>query len=456
MKKKFNYIRNKLGIDGAIAYTTLSRIIQVIGGIVSVFLVASLLDGIELGFYYTFASILAIQVFFELGLNGIIIQYVAHETAYLREVDKNYQGNEANLSRISSLLHFTVKWFSTLAIFVFILLISVGFVFFNSYFNSDHYVDWFLPWVLLSVGTTMNFIISPILAFLEGLGKVKDIAKIRVFQQLISIIVLWSCLIFGYKLYAGGISSIIGVLLLVLILRKRFLTILQNIYRQKITEKVSYRVEIFPLQWRIALSWIGGYFIFQLFNPVLFANEGPIVSGQMGMTLSILNAVLALSYGWVATKTPIFSSYIAQKDYLSLDKLFNRTFLQSSFVIIIGLIGVFFTIVFIRYFDIYVGGEPLSDKFLPFLPLFFMMISFLMNHVIGSWAVYLRCHKKEPMLLNSIVYGGLSCVSTLILGNKYGLMGITSGYCIISILIAFWAYKIFINKKMKWHLNEKY
>ena len=112
MKKNFTYIINKLGIDGPIAYTSLTRIIQAIGGLVSVALVASLLDSIEQGFYYTFASILAIQVFFELGLNGIITQFVAHEIALLNEVGNIYEGNEANLSRIASLLHFTIKWFS--------------------------------------------------------------------------------------------------------------------------------------------------------------------------------------------------------------------------------------------------------------------------------------------------------------------------------------------------------
>lgn len=453
LKNSLNYIKNKLGIDKAIAFTSLSRIIQAIGGIVSVILVASLLDGIEQGFYYTFASILAIQVFFELGLNGIITQFVAHETANLKEVKNTYEGNAANLSRITSLLHFTIKWFTLLAIFVFVLLLFIGYIFFNYYYKSERYVDWYLPWVLLSIGTTLNFLISPSLAFLEGLGKVKDIAEIRVFQQLASLFILWLGLIFGFKLYVAGISSIFGVIVLFFYLIKRFLPLLRNIYKRNIVEKVSYKVEIYPLQWRIALSWIGGYFIFQLFNPVLFATEGPVVAGQMGMTLSILNAVLALSYSWISTKIPLFSSYIAQKNYFKLDKLFKLSFLQSSFVNISGLIGFFFTIFCIHYFDIYLVGKPLSDRFLPFLPLTLMMISFLMNHFIGSWAVYLRCHKKEPMLLNSIVYALLSCISTIILGNNFGLIGITTGYCIISIIIACWAYYIFIIKKIKWHFH---
>lgn len=453
MKNIRYLLKNKLGIDGAIAFTSLSRIIQAIGGIVSVILVASLLNGVEQGFYYTFASILAIQVFFELGLNGIITQYVAHETVHLRQDGNHFQGNEVHLSRIASLLHFTVKWFCLLSVFVFVLLIVIGFVFFDYYYRSVVLVDWRVPWVLLALGTSLNFVISPILAFLEGLGKVKDIAKIRVFQQVVTLIVLWSGLLFGCKLYVGGISSIVAAVVLLLIGVKKFLPVLRNIYYQNISEKVSYRIEIFPLQWKIALSWIGGYFIFQLFNPVLFATDGPVVAGQMGMTLSVLNAVLALSYAWVSTKIPVFSGYISQLNFTALDKLFNATFLQSSLINVIALLGVFFVIFFIRFFNVELVGKQLADKFLTYIPLSLMMISFFMNHLIGSWAVYLRCHKKEPMLINSLVYGILSCLSTIILGNRFGILGITAGYCFISVIIAVWAFRIFQNKKVKWHIS---
>jgi hypothetical protein len=53
----------KIGIDGAIFYTLLARVIQAFTGIVTIFFVAKFLSGVEQGFYYTFGSILEIQVF---------------------------------------------------------------------------------------------------------------------------------------------------------------------------------------------------------------------------------------------------------------------------------------------------------------------------------------------------------------------------------------------------------
>ena len=69
----------KLGIDKAIAYSSGARVVQAFTGVGSIFFISTFLSGVEQGFYYTFGSIVAIQVFFELGLTGIITQFVAHE-----------------------------------------------------------------------------------------------------------------------------------------------------------------------------------------------------------------------------------------------------------------------------------------------------------------------------------------------------------------------------------------
>lgn len=66
-------------MDKSIAYSSGALIVQGFTGVASVF--TSFLTGVEQGFYYTFGSILALQVFFELGLTGIMTQYVAHEAS---------------------------------------------------------------------------------------------------------------------------------------------------------------------------------------------------------------------------------------------------------------------------------------------------------------------------------------------------------------------------------------
>lgn len=444
-------IARQVGIDKAIFFTSFARIAQGVGGIISVLFVARYLTGIEQGFYFTFASILAIQVFFELGLNGIITQYVAHEASHLFLNGNKYEGETKYISRMASLLHFCVKWYAILAVILFVVLSATGYIFFSNFYKAETPVDWLLPWLLLSIGTTLYFLLSPFIAFVEGLGKVKEVAKIRLLQQVISMLVVWSGLFIGLKLYVGGIATLVSISILAYFIIRIFLPLFRNIYSTKIIERISYRNEIFPFQWKIAISWISGYFIFQLFNPVLFASEGAIVAGQMGMTLTALNAILGFTLSWVTTKIPIFSGLIAQKKYLQLDSLFNRTLLQSAFINFLGLVGMFVVIFCIRYYNMTLGGKNFSNRFLPYLPMMMMMLPIFLNHIIAAWATYLRCHKREPMLIQSITMGMLCSLSTVFLGKYYGILGMTTGYLIFTLIGFIWTYLIFITNKRKWH-----
>ena len=423
-------IATKFGIDKAILFTSSASIIGAFGSLISVVFVVKYLSGVEQGFYYTFGSITAIQIFFELGLNGIITQYVAHEKSNLTwENDYILSGESKYLSRLSSLLHFSVKWYLFFAFFLLISLIIVGFIFFNKYDITNGAVIWKTPWILLAIGTGSNLIISPIIAFIQGLGKVKEMARILLILNMIKIALTWGALILGAKLYVSGIASLTGALILIYILiYGKYIKLLRYIWKVRIIEAVSYLKEIFPYQWKIALSWLSGYFIFQLFNPVLFATEGAVIAGQMGMTLAALNGILSLSIAWMSTKVPLFSGLIAQNEYLKLDYIFNKTLKQSAFINISFLMFFIGVIFLVRIFNIEISGKALGNRFLNYIPMFFMVVPVFINHIVGSWATYLRCHKKEPYLINSIVAGILCALSTILLGKYFGVIGVTSGY----------------------------
>ncbi|MBV5283188.1 MAG: hypothetical protein JZU53_12225 [Paludibacter sp.] len=445
-------IVSTLGIDKAILFTSSNSLIGGVGNVISIILVVKCLSGFEQGFYYTFGSIVAIQVFFELGLNGIITQYVAHEASNLKWESRNILlGDSKFKSRLSSLLHFSVKWYMFFATILLLILIIVGFVFFNKYDSTNGIVSWEAPWILLAIGTSISLIISPIVAFIQGLGKVKEIAQIQLILQIFKLSIVWGGLILGASLYVLGISSILGALLLMVIIISKYRILLISIWRTQIIEKVSYRTEIFPYQWKIALSWISGYFIFQLFNPVLFATEGAEVAGQMGMTLAALNGIQSLSFAWMTTKIPLFSGLIAQRKFNVLDTVFNKTLKQSSIINFCGLFFLIVLIYLIRNFEIKIAGKFLGNRFLNYLPMILMMIPIFLNQFISSWATYLRCHKKEPFLVISIVSGVLCALSTLLLGKYFGVIGITTGYCLITLMTLFWAYYIYKNKKVEWH-----
>jgi O-antigen/teichoic acid export membrane protein len=447
-------LAQKIGMDKSIAYSSGSRVVQGITGLVSVFFITTFLTGIEQGFYYTFGSILALQIFLELGLTGIMTQYVAHEASHL-QLDENcqYVGEEKYKSRLASLVHFCVKWYFVLSIISFFFLAIIGYIFFSHYSDYDvNAVSWIIPWILVCLTTAINIFISPFVSILMGLGKVKEMSKIGFWQQVVLPITYWMGFALGLKLLVPGISSFISIIIWQIFIWKSGLgRILINLWNTKISEKVNYIKEIFPYQWKIAISWVSGYFIFQLFNPVLFATEGAVVAGQMGMTLQILNAIQAFSMSWLNTKVPLYSKLIALKDYLQLDKIFNKS-LSQMVIICVFLLCSFFTIVWtLNITQLQFNGHILADRFLSCLPLLLMMIPVFLNQYTSSWATYLRCHKREPFLLISVCGGLADGLSTFICGKYFGLYGVTIGYCVLTILFFPWGFWIYKTKKQEWH-----
>lgn len=442
-------ILTSIGIDGAVLYTVLARVIQGGGGVVSIFFIANFLTKVEQGYYYTFGSILAIQIFFELGLSGIITQFTAHELASVKWIN-NYEltGPPEAMSRLSSLLHFCLRWFSIIALILFFVLMIAGYVFFQKYGKGDSSVDWLFPWIIIASTTASSLMVSPILSFLEGLGRVKDVAIIRLIQQCSQIFVLFVGLILGFRLFSSPIANVVALIIPpIFILYSGNLKILLFIWRKLREWRVNYRLEIFPFQWRIALSWISGYFMYQLFNPVIFATEGPVVAGQMGITLAVLNGILTVSLSWINTKVPLFSSLIANNDYKVLDNVFYKTLKHSTIISFLCLAILIGGVSFLKYEKIAVG-----NRFLPLLPLVLLSLTTFVNQFVAALATYLRCHKKEPLLIFSVVMGILTASSTLIFGKFYGLMGIVVGYTVLTVFLSLiWALYIFKKKQTEWH-----
>ena len=442
-------LKNSLGIDKAIGFTFIARLIQALGSISNLFLISLFLTKEEQGYFYTFTSLVAVQVFFELGLNSIIIQYTAHEVAHLKYTKEDFFfGSDIHLSRLSSMLHFCVKVFSILSIILLIILNIIGYIFFNHYSLTNTDVNWSSPWILLTLSTSLLLFINPILGFLQGLGRVKETSKILLYQQIITLVTTSIVLVCKGGLWTLGIANLLSVIFVMIYLFfSDNLIILKNLYNKINIWRIEYKKEILPYQYKIALSWISGYLIFQLFNPVIFAYDGPIIAGKMGLTIAAFNGISVLGMSWISTKVPLFSSLISLKNNQLLDDTFKKSLSQLLVITFILIISFLLFVLLLNVLNI-----QLVSRFLPFTYLCLFAIITLVNQLIFSWATYLRCHKQEPYLINSIVGGLLTATSTLLFGKYFGYKGIVIGYFALTVFLGLpWAYKTYLSKKHEWY-----
>lgn len=438
----------QIGLDKAISYTIVGRISQAFGSIVSIILVGKYLNLYEQGYYYTFGSIIAIQVFFELGLTNVIVQYVAYEKAHLSWHGNFLIGNDKFIFRLSSILRLLTKWYLSLSMLLFFTLLIIGFLFFGRLSNLNEGINWQYPWIVLVIGTSILLILTATIGFYEGLEKAEECAKIRMYQQLFQIIALVFFLLVGTKLYAIGLSILVGCSVVIFnILFSNIRKVLYNIWIKKnINIKIDWKKEVLPYQWRIALSWISGYFIFQLFNPILFVTQGPVVAGQMGMSMSIVQGVSTLANSWVKTKVPSFSVLIAQKKGDELNIYFSKTIRQALTVL---LVLNFMVMVFVVVLKI--SNVQIVKRFLGLLPLFLLFITSFFQLTLDAMATYLRCHKKEPFLLLSLLIGVTTCIMVYIASRNFGVTEVIISYLLVMLLANLWGYEIFKKKRLEWY-----
>src|SRR5690349_14583306 len=145
-----NLLRHKIphyiGLDRAIAFTVLGRVIQGLGSVGSVLLIVHFLTAAEQGYYYTLWSLVALQSVFELGFSFVILQVAAHERAHLEfHLDGTITGSKTAHTRLASLLQRAVKWYTSAAVVMGIALMVGGMRFFSLHQQPQAPNLWITP-----------------------------------------------------------------------------------------------------------------------------------------------------------------------------------------------------------------------------------------------------------------------------------------------------------------------
>ncbi|WP_158236175.1 lipopolysaccharide biosynthesis protein [Limnohabitans sp. JirII-31] len=440
---------NKLGVDRPIFFTILARGWGAGAGLLTIFFLAKFISPEEQGYYYTFNSIIALQVFAELGLNYAIVQFASHEMAHLTwSTDGRLLGDPKSKRRLQSLVHFTLIWFSVAGLLLIAILLPLGLYFFgviSSQNSSDMAIA--APWIFVVVFASINLIITAAVAVLEGCGKVEEMAILRLAQTISSSVLVWTVLSLGGHLYALVANSLIVTLLGIVWLWGNYKTFFKDllVHRSELTG-MNWRNEIWPFQWRIAISWMSGYLSFQIFNPLLFATYGPVVAGRMGMSLQIVGAMNGLAITWITTKTPTYGKLIAQKELKKLDSLFNRG-LKQSFLTLFA--GVSLGLTLLWYLETFVPRY--SERILPFNLMTCLCIAALANHVSGAQGAYLRSYKKDPLMPLSVISGVAISILSAISIPRYGADGAVISYLFVVLVIGLiFGTLIFVKKRYEY------
>lgn len=384
------------GLDFHVLQTIVFRGWGILAGAITLVLLPLWLSPAHQGYYYTFASLLALQVFFELGLSQVIIQLVGREAAHLRfDEDGTVSGLPDRVARLSGIVALVRRWYAIAALLFVVLAGLAGVVFLDRHGQMLPMSQWAPVWGIAVVLTAINLYFSPQLAVIEGTGKVGQVSRLRLVQSMVGYGALWMLLIAGAHLWAVVAVPFVSACATVLWLRHHGGWLKTPI---KESSPISWRREVFPLQWRIAVSWACGYFIFSLFTPIVFASQGAIEAGRLGMAMTVFSAVSTLGLSWINANMPRFVMHISRDESEELNKLFRAVGKRAILVTGILSYTVVAVVAIAEFLNIDVVGRISSYRVL-----FWIASASVINVAIYSAAAYMRAHGEEPMLPVSLV-----------------------------------------------------
>lgn len=428
-------------------FTTINQLWRIISGPLILIFIPLFLSPETQGYWFTFSSISALAIFADLGFTNIVLQFSAHEFAYLTFTN-NYtaSGSEIHLKKLSSFFKFSVKWALMMSVVTFPLILITGYLIFS---KKNDPVSWFLPWIIYVIGSGINFINSSLLAFFEGCNQVAKVQKIKFEIAVINTVIILTMLYSKTGLYAISVAMFLSSMLIFAFIFKTFGNFIYQMLEVSKNFYHSWRKEFLNLFWKYALSFASGYFIFQIYTPLMFNFHGSVYAGKIGITMVLWTTAFTISNIWIYSITPQMNILVSKKEWHILDSLFKKRLVLSILTYVTGSVVFFFIFFFIRDRILFV--DQILNRFMNTIPLICLAFAWLLQVIENALAVYLRAHKKEPLVLVSIIMAIYILITTF-LCTKY----LPPDYIFIGFLSSFiismpWILYIFYKKNKLWH-----
>jgi hypothetical protein len=426
-----------VGIDFHVSTALLMRGWTIVAGGIMVFIIPATLSPEQQGYYFTFASLLGLQIFFELGLNQVITQITSKEMA-LRE-QGTPDAAAIHLERIRSTLSKLRKWYRIAAamFLVVTLLAGIGLFWRDGGLPMK---QWLGPLIGLTTFTAINLYFSPLLAVTEGCGHIGQVAKLRLAQSVIGFSLTWICLFSGAGLWAIPVNAIVASIWTSRWLRREniALRVFGDFTRPSSAHAIDWRREVFPFQWRIAVSWMSGYLMYQLFTPFVFIHLGSVTAGRLGFTIAIFTAIQSLGVSWFNARIPAMAGLISQAKRTELNQLFRVTFVSVSALTLVGCSCVFAAVALMGH--IYLG---LDDRLVDTATMVVIALGTIGNTMIYGAATYMRAHGEEPMLPVSLTAGIMTLTAAYISSQFGTFLTMLSQTVITFVVVAPWTAFLF-------------
>jgi hypothetical protein len=409
--------------DVAAIYGMIGRLWMIMTGPVTILFLAIYFTPGAQGYFVTFITLAAARTVAELGLGQVIVVKVA-------QLHRQDGGQDFAVSpEVAGLVQFTAKWFAWAGLLVGVGLSLIGMALFSA--RSELPLgQWLPPWIALSALVGIDVALSGLLYPLEGAGQVTSVYFCRMVRSFVNTLILWLFILLGFELWSISIGLAASLLWATYFLYSKGKLVLTALRRNAHVARVDWLAEVFPAQWRIALSSTAEYVGFFTIVPLMYVMHGAIVAGQVGVTWQLTLAVSSIAGALVFARLPEFSRLAKTGSVRELDNLLLSTSLISMAVCLVGATGVAVGVLVLEKVD-----TQIASRLLPFDEVVIALIGVLIWHFNLTIVAYLRAHGGDPYLPASLTGATLLFVANVTLGQWFGPTGMLWGYVLTGICV---------------------
>lgn len=392
-------------------------------------LAAHFLHTQQLGYYFSFISILALFVIFELGLSQVLVISLASASV----VSSN--GCNAKWQIILAVkTGFRQYITAMLAFFVFISL--GGFLFLSlshggvdDLFNDQ---SWLLPWILAVFAYSLRFMLVFIEAWIEGTGGIAEVIATRSIAQIVWICGFFLTLTSGLNLYVIGLSYL--VLISFSLWRyqahvRDLAAVLQTVHHSPDAPLMQSR-PLASFQKQVSLTWIASYAISNIPVLVGFALLGPADAAKLGIALQIGAAIGVLSAALTTPRMALATRHEAEGRTQDFSHLFRSTLaISAAAATLAAIAGMMIVIAAPLLFVGFQNKLPAPIEALPFV------LASLCYAFMASVAVFSRAMLREVFAYPLGIAAVVSVVGSILLARQTGILGIGLAQLLPALLI---------------------
>lgn len=365
-----------------ILFGLLTRATQTAMLLGSAVLVAWRMPTAEQGYFWAMGGLAALIQVGELGLTQVVLQSAAHYAA---------QDDHERLARF---------WRTArrLAGLVFpagaLLVLALGFVLLGTPDPASE-PAWRAPWVVFVLAMAGCQSLAPGIGFIEGAVSIPASWRFQGRLELASGVVLIGSLVAGAGLWSLPLYACARFALTLAWLAAR-----RGDFPARADQGLGareWRSEIWPFQWKIAITAVTSFLIYRAFTPIVLAGMGAEAAARFGLSLAVMASWLAITVAWPSSQTGRVGTLASQGRSEELRRVFRAMFIGST-----GFAAGGAALILAGLWLVDRAGLPFAERSAGFAATGMLLASGVIQHAVLCASILLRSTRRDPLLPYSV------------------------------------------------------